>query len=607
MCDTCADPASAIITGVAGDAVSGTLTLFDVMGTFENGVAIDEDDGGGDAFALGTLQGGDVAPEPEIHVCELLAIDVGCVGSPINSVQLGIGSGFEFGPGGNTATLDVQDMPVSDFHLDFIDVNGNSLGKRWFRSDDFLQSHFQLDVTLNPGVTAADFAPGDILTQDLTGATAEVDSVDAGLDRIYVINLSAQVFDADELVRGSGDTTDVVNPNGGIRGPTLAAVSFSEVSDTRKVVIINIAGNDGIPIPGATVGVTGIKLSTPSGRPAFTLISDLETRTLEGVEGEELPVGTLTSTSVTIRDGAYYATGAAPDAAAASDLDITATFAGNAAFATSTSGDDAPPSNLYDLGETTGVASGFQLNAASDSGTGFTAIVTNPGNDGDGDGARSAWEFPVSGVQNINYWAFATTLNYAIPIVDPRTDLYGSPGITVAPLGKAGKKDVWVELDFMKGHKPDVGAMNNVIASFGAAPVEGALGTLGTLGAKGIKLHLYVDEEIDHVNDLNVWRDADTIYNNDFKSIKNRFFGEFTERMIVGEPVGPDGIELNGDELSSFGIGGSTSDRKRLQIKDLPIFLPDPSIATLHDGDLTFSIELEFATDVVVVMNRCES
>lgn len=77
-------------------------------------------------------------------------------------------------------------------------------------------------------------------------------------------------------------------------------------------------------------------------------------------------------------------------------------------------------------------------------------------------------------------------------------------------------KDIYVEVDYMPSHQPRTDALANVVAAFAAAPVA------NPNGLDGIALHVEVDEQIPHQNDLDLW--------GDFDSLKAARFGSPLER-----------------------------------------------------------------------------
>lgn len=77
-------------------------------------------------------------------------------------------------------------------------------------------------------------------------------------------------------------------------------------------------------------------------------------------------------------------------------------------------------------------------------------------------------------------------------------------------------KDIYIEADYMQDHLPSTDAINDVKAAFAAAPVT------NPDGVGGIDLHVDVDEQLAHQNDITTWTDFDTI--------KAASFGTMVER-----------------------------------------------------------------------------
>lgn len=77
-------------------------------------------------------------------------------------------------------------------------------------------------------------------------------------------------------------------------------------------------------------------------------------------------------------------------------------------------------------------------------------------------------------------------------------------------------KDIYIEIDYMQFHQPSTTALNNVINAFSNAPVT------NPNGVNGINLHLNVDEQVAHQDNLIIWTG--------FDAIKSTNFGTSTER-----------------------------------------------------------------------------
>jgi hypothetical protein len=114
--------------------------------------------------------------------------------------------------------------------------------------------------------------------------------------------------------------------------------------------------------------------------------------------------------------------------------------------------------------------------------------------DSDGDGLLDVWE--IDGI-DINH--------------DGVVDL-DLPALGADPL----HKDIFVEVDFMEFHDPDGDALADVISAFANAPVN------NPDGVDGINLHVETDEQIAHVNEIQMW----LIFDN----IKSQRFGTSAQR-----------------------------------------------------------------------------
>jgi len=66
-------------------------------------------------------------------------------------------------------------------------------------------------------------------------------------------------------------------------------------------------------------------------------------------------------------------------------------------------------------------------------------------------------------------------------------------------------KDIFVEVDYMKHHRPVANAINDVINAFANAPVS------NPDVINGITLPVIVNEEMPHQDNIQVWSDVDTI------------------------------------------------------------------------------------------------
>lgn len=148
--------------------------------------------------------------------------------------------------------------------------------------------------------------------------------------------------------------------------------------------------------------------------------------------------------------------------------------------------------------------------------------------DADRDGICTKWE---RAPYLINYPSGST---YNLPSCDPNA-VYSSPktgqflnelGDKVCP--SETKKDVYVEIDWMAGHKPDIDSLKQVVKAFNDAPTV-------RIGNQDIKfqLHLFLDEEIlPHINVINF---PGSTSSPGFDHIKAKEFGTDSERDNIAQ------------------------------------------------------------------------
>jgi hypothetical protein len=117
---------------------------------------------------------------------------------------------------------------------------------------------------------------------------------------------------------------------------------------------------------------------------------------------------------------------------------------------------------------------------------------------------------------------------------DGLLDCWETAGITIDGVtyqlagANPNRKDVYIELDYMQHHHPDLTAVQQVIAAFAAAPVQ------NPDGSTGITLHVDIGEQLPHKSSLVLVPctaphavDADTA---DFDQLKAANFGTAAER-----------------------------------------------------------------------------
>jgi hypothetical protein len=196
-----------------------------------------------------------------------------------------------------------------------------------------------------------------------------------------------------------------------------------------------------------------------------------------------LPTGSYSS--IDIAGGSFSSTGVAPSIDG--PYDVTAEFAGDGLYKKSTAIDSF---NLEENQASEGGIGG-SLNVVADAGTGYTGIIC--GADGDNDSICAGWE----GVNGKTFGVNGITHYLQLP---DRSD---------------SKKNIYIEIDYMKDHKPKQEALDMIIAKF---------------EENNIALTIFVDEELTHVDTMNIWTDNDNIPTNDFDSIKANHYGFANER-----------------------------------------------------------------------------
>ena len=131
--------------------------------------------------------------------------------------------------------------------------------------------------------------------------------------------------------------------------------------------------------------------------------------------------------------------------------------------------------------------------------------ISNDPDDIDGDGISNKWE--LEGI-DING--------------DNKIDL------NLAALGASPvHKDLFLEIDYMKYHKPYSSVIPDVISEFEVAPV------CNPDGSKGINLHVELDDQIDHNDAIIVFEKINGEWKQTwrgFDEIKNEYFGNITQR-----------------------------------------------------------------------------
>ncbi|VVC05269.1 Uncharacterised protein [uncultured archaeon] len=285
-------------------------------------------------------------------------------------------------------------------------------------------------------------------------------------------------------------------------GTLTIEVSFSGGGSPNPYTITSTVSGGDVSIPLiASGGITQIKItqfpgSDTGGTIAVSelVIQNKDLVTVQDIQFNPGSPGTL----LTISSGAYSSS-ATLGTVSSSNL-LQAGFAGDDSYNASPSASvtyaiGAVPTSANGLGDTATVL--------GDTNKGFIQSTTCP--DGttnagpNGDYICAAWKStgipigaPVNGVQ------------YYYKLSSPHSN---------AP-------DIYVEADYMQGHRPDQGAISDVVNKF---------------QQHGIYLHVQTsdDDVLPHVAAINVWKDSDQDPTNDFDSIKNAHFGNSTEHPVL--------------------------------------------------------------------------
>ncbi len=138
------------------------------------------------------------------------------------------------------------------------------------------------------------------------------------------------------------------------------------------------------------------------------------------------------------------------------------------------------------------------------------------GGDSDKDGICNNWE--TSSGLVINYPTGTTYTLSCDPNKNYNNNLLGDQ---VCP--STTKKDIYVEIDYMQGHKPDLDAIKAVVAAFNNAPA--------VPNAQGFQLHVIIDEQILPHIDLIKFPGSTATSDFGFLHIKDKEFGTDNERL----------------------------------------------------------------------------
>jgi plastocyanin len=141
------------------------------------------------------------------------------------------------------------------------------------------------------------------------------------------------------------------------------------------------------------------------------------------------------------------------------------------------------------------------------------------GDDTDNDFICNNWENPSPGIGlKINYpnnptYPLPNGVNYILPCTQGATYANDPLGATVCP--SRTERDMYIEIDYMKGHRPDIDALKNVTNAFQIAPTK-------------VNLHIILNEQINHTQAFN-W--PGSVGTPGFLHIKEKEFGTDLERQ----------------------------------------------------------------------------
>ncbi|QLH09049.1 hypothetical protein [Candidatus Nitrosotenuis sp. DW1] len=113
---------------------------------------------------------------------------------------------------------------------------------------------------------------------------------------------------------------------------------------------------------------------------------------------------------------------------------------------------------------------------------------------------------------------------------------------------KSNKKDLFVEIDYMRGHKPSQIVINHIRDALASGPMPGFLAQNGVTVESGIDVHIVLDDAIPHKT-CTLWPGEDLTPG--FDQIKSNFYGTSDERgqTISGDT---DWFHNNGWKLKRY-------------------------------------------------------
>jgi hypothetical protein len=258
---------------------------------------------------------------------------------------------------------------------------------------------------------------------------------------------------------------------------------------------------------------------------------------------QEIPVG-----------GGSFGTGGLTQNSTASDLQVNAEFLeDNLYLGTSDTTKYSLAANLEDNSD---LGFGALVNVVADSGIGISGALC--GLDTDKDALCEGWED-----NNKGYGANGKILRLVLPDIDSTT------------------KNLFVEIDYMEGHEPDAVALDQIKTVF---------------AENDIKVTFFVDEEIPHVDPINVWIDNDSDPTNDFNSIKSKYYQPANERSSA-----------TGQSYVNNPLQSPSANTRTLEIIGITVDTPPASsrisggAAAIDNTQGTITIKTKITTDNVVI------
>ena len=159
--------------------------------------------------------------------------------------------------------------------------------------------------------------------------------------------------------------------------------------------------------------------------------------------------------------------------------------------------------------------------------------VCGEGNDDDNDGLCDSWEINSGrAFRGLKILRADSSVAYSYacrPLVDDTSfgvNAQPAPNnVNVCP--NSQKRDVYLEIDYMIGHKPLRGALDDLVAAFAAADVT------NPDGSTGITAHIQLDESVGFHSDSIPFTDTPAD-DNDYYELKGMRFGKASERGQAG-------------------------------------------------------------------------